>query len=43
MVHSRLQEARFSPHFHGVIGAIDETHISIVVPSSVMIAHFGRY
>jgi hypothetical protein len=43
MVHSRLQELYFSPHFYGVIGAIDGTHIPIVVPSSVMIAHFGWY
>jgi hypothetical protein len=43
MVHSRLQEARFFPHLYGVIGAIDETHISVVVPSSTTIAHFGRY
>jgi ribosomal protein L3 len=42
-VHSRLQEARFSPHFHGAIGAIDETHIPVVVPSSAIIGHFGRY
>jgi hypothetical protein len=42
-VHSRLQEAHFSPHFHGAIGAIDGTHIPVVVLSSVMIAHFGRY
>jgi hypothetical protein len=42
-VHSRLQEARFSPHFHGVIGAIDGTHIPVVVPSSTTIAHFCRY
>jgi hypothetical protein len=42
-VHSRLQEARFSPHFHGAIGAIDGTHIPVVIPSSVMIAHFGQY
>jgi hypothetical protein len=43
MVHSRLQEARFSPHLYGVIGAIDGTHISVVVPSSATIVHFGRY
>jgi hypothetical protein len=42
-VHSRLQEAHFSPHFHGAIGAIDGTHIPVVVLSSVMIAHFGQY
>jgi hypothetical protein len=43
MVHSRLQEARFSPHFHGAIGAIDGTHVPVVVPSSATIAHFSRY
>jgi hypothetical protein len=42
-VHSKLQETHFSPHFHGAIGAIDETHILVVVPCSAMIAHFGRY
>jgi hypothetical protein len=42
-VHSRLQGARFSPHFHGVIGAIYGTHIPVVVPSSTTIAHFCRY
>jgi hypothetical protein len=43
MVHSRLQEARFSPHFHGAIGAIDGTHIPVVIPSSGTITHFDRY
>jgi ribosomal protein L3 len=43
MVHSWLQEAHFSPHFHRAIGAIDGTHIHVVVPSSATIAHFGRY
>jgi hypothetical protein len=42
-VHSRLQEACFSPHFHGAIGAIDGTHIPVVIPSFATIAHFGRY
>jgi hypothetical protein len=42
-VHSRLQEAHFSPHFYDVIGAIDGTYILVVVPSSAMIEHFGRY
>jgi hypothetical protein len=28
-VHSRLQEARFCPYFHGAIGAIDETYIPL--------------
>jgi hypothetical protein len=43
MVHSRLQEERFSLHFHGAIEAIERTHIPVVVPSSATIAHFGRY
>jgi hypothetical protein len=42
-VHSRLQEDRFSPHFDGAIGAIDGTHIPVVVPASATVAHFGRY
>jgi hypothetical protein len=42
-VHSRLQEARFSPHFHSDIGAINGTHIPVIVPSSTTIAYFGRY
>jgi hypothetical protein len=28
-MHSKLQEARFSPHFHGDIGAMDGTHIPL--------------
>ncbi|CAL4916464.1 unnamed protein product [Urochloa decumbens] len=42
-VHPKLEEARFSPHFNGAIGAIDGTHIPVVVPSSEQITHFGRY
>jgi hypothetical protein len=42
-VHQRQQESRFSPHFLGVIGAIDGTHIPIIVPSSATITYFGRY
>jgi hypothetical protein len=42
-VHLILQESCFSPHFHGTIGAIDETRISVIVPSSATITHFGRY
>ncbi|XP_014660846.2 uncharacterized protein LOC106804388 [Setaria italica] len=43
IVHPKLQEHRFSPHFHGAIGAIDGTHIPVVVPSTEQITHFGRY
>jgi hypothetical protein len=42
-VHPRLQESRFSPHFHGAIGAIDGIHISVIVSSLATITHFGRY
>jgi hypothetical protein len=43
MVHSRPREPQFSPHVHGFIGAIDGTNILVVVPSSALIAYFGRY
>jgi uncharacterized membrane protein YbaN (DUF454 family) len=42
-VHQKLQESHFSPHFHGAIRAIDGTHISVIVPSSTTITHFGWY
>jgi hypothetical protein len=42
-MHPRLEESHFSPHFHGAIGAIDGTHIPIIVPSSATITHFGQY
>jgi hypothetical protein len=42
-MHSWLQEAHFSPHFYGATGAIDGTHITVVVPSFATIAHFDRY
>ncbi|XP_062188875.1 protein ALP1-like [Phragmites australis] len=42
-VHSRLQDPRFSPHFNDCIGAIDGTHIPVVVPSAETVAHVGRY
>ena len=32
--HHRLDDNRFSPHFNGCIGAIDGTHIPVVVPAS---------
>jgi len=36
-VHPRLQGAQFSPLFNDCIGAIDGTHIPVVVPSSKML------
>jgi hypothetical protein len=42
-VHSRLQDSRFSPHFNNCIGAIDGTHVLVVVPSSELVAHVGRH
>jgi hypothetical protein len=40
---TKTTRVMFSPHFHGVIGAIDGTHILVIVPSSATITHFGRY
>lgn len=42
-IHPRLQSSRFSPHFNNCIGAIDGTHIPVVVPSSKLIQHTGRH
>lgn len=42
-IHPRLQSSRFSSHFNGCIGAIDGTHIPIVVPSSKLAQHVGRH
>lgn len=42
-IHSRLQSSRFSPHFNNCIGAIDGTHIAVVVPSSKCVQHMCRH
>ena len=42
-VHPRLQDSRFSPHFNNCIGAIDGTHVRVVVPAVERIAHTGRH
>lgn len=42
-VHSRLQAPRFSPLFYYCIGAIDETHVPVVVPASKVLQHVGRH
>jgi hypothetical protein len=41
--HPMLQSDRFAPHFNNCIGAIDSTHIPVVVPSSKVVQHVGRH
>ncbi|XP_024312968.1 protein ALP1-like [Brachypodium distachyon] len=42
-MHDRLRDSRFYPHFNNCIGAIDGTHIPVVVPADEMINHVGRH
>lgn len=42
-IHPRLLGSRFYPHFNNCIGAIDGTHIPVVVPSAKVVQHVGRY
>ena len=42
-VHPRLQAPRFTPFFDSCIGAIDGTHIPVVVPTSKVVQHTGRH
>jgi hypothetical protein len=42
IVHERLQGSRFTPHFNGAIGAIDGTHITVIMPNGDMVNHVGR-
>ncbi|WVZ53741.1 hypothetical protein U9M48_004643 [Paspalum notatum var. saurae] len=41
-VHPKLQSARFTPYFDNCIGAIDGTHVPVVVPSNQLVQHMGR-
>jgi hypothetical protein len=41
--HPKLLSERFAPHFNNCIGAIDGTHIPVVVPSSKVVQHVGRH
>jgi hypothetical protein len=41
--HQKLLKPRFAPHFNNCIGAIDGTHIPVVVPSSKVVQHVGRH
>ncbi|CAM0913236.1 unnamed protein product [Alopecurus aequalis] len=42
-VHKRLQDARFCPHFNNAIGAIDGTHVPVIVTAKDMINHVDRH
>uniref|UniRef100_A0A8I6XVZ5 DDE Tnp4 domain-containing protein n=1 Tax=Hordeum vulgare subsp. vulgare TaxID=112509 RepID=A0A8I6XVZ5_HORVV len=42
-VHERLRDSRFSPHFDDCIGAIDGSHIPMVVPAEEIVNHVGRH
>ncbi|XP_051230530.1 uncharacterized protein [Lolium perenne] len=42
IVHERLRDSRFTPHFNGAIGAIDGTHIPVIVPAVHIVNHVGR-
>jgi hypothetical protein len=41
-VHPKLQTPRFWPHFKDAIGAIDGTHIKVIVPKELEIQHMNR-
>jgi hypothetical protein len=41
--HERLKKDRFWPYFKGAIGAIDGTHIPVVVPPKEVITHTCRH
>ncbi|XP_004961062.1 uncharacterized protein LOC101754593 isoform X1 [Setaria italica] len=42
-VHPKLRSARFSPYFDNCIGAIDGTHVPVVVPADKAVQHTGRH
>nr|XP_034591814.1 protein ALP1-like [Setaria viridis] len=42
-VHQRLRNPRFSPYFDNCIGAIDGTHVPVVVPNDKVVQHTGRH
>jgi hypothetical protein len=41
--HEKLKEDRFWPYFKGVIGAIDGSHIKVVVPADEVINYTCRH
>ena len=42
-VHPRLENPAFWPHFNDCIGAIDGTHVKLVVPKSKRIPYLNRH
>jgi len=41
-MHPRLQNPRFSPFFNNCIGAIDGTHVPVIVDKDLMVQHMCR-
>lgn len=41
--HPRVQQRRFAPYFANCIGAIDGTHVPVVVPTKLVVQYMGRY
>ncbi|KAM3192559.1 hypothetical protein ACQJBY_069652 [Aegilops geniculata] len=42
-VHPKIRDKRFWPHFKGCIGAIDGTHIPVIVPAKETCNYMGRH
>jgi hypothetical protein len=40
--HSRLQSDSFAPYFNNCIGAIDGTHVPVIVPTDKVVQYTGR-
>jgi hypothetical protein len=43
VVHPKIQEHKFWPHFRNCIGAIDGTHIEVTVSLSEQAVHINRH
>ena len=43
VVHKRLQSPRCAPFFDQCIGALDGTHVKVVVPTNQVVPHMGRH
>ncbi len=41
--HEKVKEARFLPHFKGAIGAIDGSHVPVIVPVEEVVNHTCRH
>jgi hypothetical protein len=42
-IHPRLEDERFSSHFNCCIGAIDATHIPVIVSATETVSHIARH